>query len=63
MNRRYNEGQKETHTINTQKDDQGSRGSWTTQEEQIRLNKVNTLDTGQETIKIGQETTDPSLTQ
>lgn len=37
----------QTHTINTQQDDQGSRGSWATQEEQIRHNemeaKLNTI--------------------
>lgn len=29
-------GQRETHTIYTQQDDQGSGGCWETQEEQIR---------------------------
>lgn len=47
----------QTHTINTQQDDQGSRGSWATQEEQIRYNemeaKLNTRET--RTSKIKQE--------
>lgn len=37
----------QTHTINTQQNNQGSRGSWATQEEQIRHNemeaKLNTI--------------------